>query len=69
MSKQTDSLAAWEPYRPPWYPEHDPNHNPWSTDPATYQQGHECFYTTWSKSLEPGELQRLIREHREAQRG
>lgn len=55
----------WKPYRPPWYPERDPNHNPWATDPATYQQGHEPFYATWSKSLAPGELDRLIAESRD----
>lgn len=61
-----DEFPDWTPYVPPWYPNQDPAHNPWATDPATYQQGHETFYSTWVKSLEPGELDRLIAEHRQA---
>lgn len=56
----------WTAYRPPWYPNRDPLHNPWATDPSTYMGGQETFYGTWVKSLEPGELERLIREHQEA---
>lgn len=52
----------WTPYIPPWYD--GGVTNPWATDPATYQQGHETFYATWCQTLAPGELERRIKEHR-----
>jgi hypothetical protein len=54
--------SAWEPYHPPWYPDRDPHHNPFATDPGTIQSGHETYYATWVRSLAPGELERLIAE-------
>ena len=60
-----DEFEPWEPYRPPWYT--GPHLNPWATDPATYQQGHETFYRTWVKSLAPGESERLIAESKSCQ--
>jgi hypothetical protein len=62
-----EEIREWEPYRPPWYPDRDPDRNPWSTDPDTYQSGGETFYATWMKSLEPGELDRLIKASREGE--
>lgn len=57
------TLPPWPgPYRPPWYPADAPH--PWTADPATMQSGQETYYGTWCKSLAPGELERLIREHR-----
>lgn len=49
-------------YRPPWYPNRDPLHNPWATDPGTIMAGGKSFYMVWVDSLPPGELVRLIRE-------
>lgn len=57
-------LEGWKPYRPPWYPDRGEYHNPFATDPATIQQGGETYYSAWTKSLAPGELQRLIAESR-----
>lgn len=48
-------------YRPPWYPVDLPN--PW-TFINTMSNAQETNYSRWCKSLPPGELQRLIREHR-----
>lgn len=56
----------WAPYRPPWYPNQDPSHNPWATDPATIQAGGRTFYASWMESLKPGELERLVAEHKAA---
>lgn len=58
----------WTPYVPPWYPDRGPDHNPWATDPATIMSGGRTFYATWVEGLEPGELERLIAEHREGAR-
>lgn len=44
-------------YRPPWYPNQDPQHNPWfSPDPISGK----THYQLWVESLKPGELLRLI---------
>lgn len=48
-------------YRPAWYPNQDPNHNPWSTQDTMTGKTH---YQVWADSLPPGELLRLIAEHR-----
>lgn len=52
------SGSEWTPYRPPWYPDRGAGHNPFVTDPATYQAGHQSFYLMWlgTTALVPVEL-------------
>lgn len=50
------------PYRPPWYPNKDPMHNPWASNGET-GSAEKCWYASWADSLPPGELARLIAEH------
>lgn len=56
---RADDFAPVEPWRPPWYPHDD---DPWrivlvsSGDVVTR-------YSEWTRSLPPGELDRLIAEH------
>lgn len=57
----TDFQGIW---RPAWYPNQDPVHNPWQAADASG----ETHYHAWLKGLAPGELLRLISEHREAVR-
>lgn len=58
-------LTPVPPYRPPWYPNQDPEHNPWMMAEPISGLTH---YQVWMGKLEPGELERLIREHQEAAR-
>lgn len=64
MTLSGDDFAGWTPYRPPWYPADLP-------EPGTIvlvASGDVVSnYARWERSLEPGELARLVREHREAQ--
>jgi hypothetical protein len=53
--------VAPPPYRPPWYPNQDPHHNPWAVEWSVTGKTH---YENWLDSLAPGELLRLIEEHR-----
>jgi hypothetical protein len=47
-------------YRPPWYPNRDPTHNPWTiTDPISGK----THYSDWCSRLPKGELLRLIALH------
>ena len=64
MREALGELASWAPYRPPYYPNQDPAHNPWATDPATIQSGGRTFFQTWMDGLAPGELERLQAESR-----
>jgi frataxin-like iron-binding protein CyaY len=50
-------------YRPPWYPNQNPEHNPWVAADASG----ETHYQSWLKGLAPGELERLIAEHQAAE--
>lgn len=60
-----DGIADWPgPYRPPWYPNQDPRHNPWMMAEPVSGLTH---YQVWCQSLEPGELDRLIAEHHASQ--
>lgn len=54
-------VSTAPPYRPPWYPNQDPNHNPWLMAEPVSGLTH---YQVWVASLAPGELVRLIAEHR-----
>jgi len=47
-------------YRPAWYPNQDPDHNPWVVPDTMTGKTH---YATWADSLKPGELLALIDEH------
>lgn len=47
-------------YIPPWYPNQDPHHNPWSVPDSMTGKTH---YATWVDSLPEGELLRLIAEY------
>ena len=47
-------------YRPAWYPNQDPDHNPWVVPDTMTGKTH---YETWADSLKPGELLALIDEH------
>lgn len=57
-------IDGWIPEQPPWYPNHDPHHNPFAI--ADNMTG-KTHYETWTDSLEPGELIRLIAEYRATQ--
>lgn len=61
MTLTGDDFAGWEPYRPPWYPEHLPN--PW-VYVNTMSDAQVTNYSQWVASLEPGELRRLVAEYR-----
>lgn len=50
-------------YRPPWYPNKDPSHNPWVVVNSVTGTTH---YEVWVGTLEPGELLRLICESQAA---
>jgi hypothetical protein len=54
-----------EPYRPPWYPNDDPRHNPWAMNGETGSAA-KTLYAEWCDRVGPEELQRLIAEHHEA---
>lgn len=54
-------------YRPPWYPNRDPRHNPWGSNGET-GSAQKTLYAEWVDSLPPGELQRLIDLHHHEQR-
>lgn len=56
-----EQAAPHVPYRPPWYPNRDPMHNPWSIPDSMTGKTH---YATWVDSLKPGELEQLIAESR-----
>lgn len=49
------------PYKPPWYPNQTPEHNPWM---ASELFG-ITYYEAWVKSLPDGRLAELIAEHRD----
>lgn len=51
------------PYRPPWYPNKDPGHNPWTIAEPIAGWTH---YEAWCNSLPPGRLLELIAEHQAA---
>jgi hypothetical protein len=53
--------VAPPPYRPPWYPNQDPHHNPWAIPVSVTGKTN---YENWCDTLAPGELARLIAEHR-----
>lgn len=62
MSRRVATGVAFAPpHRPPWYPNQDPHHNPWTIGDALNNKTH---YAIWADSLAPGELVRLIKEHR-----
>lgn len=50
-------------YRPPWYPNKDPHHNPFAVM-NTMSGNNKTYYEEWHEKLAPGELQRLIAEYR-----
>lgn len=56
-------MSEFVPYRPPWYPNRDPRHNPWVSNGET-GSAEKCLYAQWADSLPEGELERLIAEHR-----
>jgi hypothetical protein len=55
----TDFHGVW---RPAWYPNQDPQHNPWTTAEPISGLTH---YQVWVGKLAPGELADLIAEQRE----
>lgn len=62
----TVEIQIAPPYRPPWYPNQDPTHNPWLMAEPISGLTH---YQVWMASLKPGELEQLIAEHVERARG
>lgn len=50
------------PYKPPWYPNQEPSHNPWAVADSMTGKTH---YQQWLDAVGEDEVQRLIREHQQ----
>lgn len=57
-------MTAPGAYKPPWYPNQDPQHNPWAVADSMTGKTH---YEQWCDKVGTEELQRLIREHTKAE--
>lgn len=57
-------MTGWQPYRPPWYPEDEPEPLAQTGDTGPAAGTH---YQKWTEKIGGEELQRRIAEWRESQ--